>query len=658
MVYSLDDFREVLKSDLEQDRKRKAVEVWGKTIQQALREASTELDLPTVRLEYEVQTRGYAGLFGIFFKKEWRLLVYPSVNYSVTRLSNSEGLFSEEGEREVVQSKDGDFGIKLGKDGKVYVKVSSPVGEGNAVAVEDILRQAGSTRSLPNLDEAKLEAIVAAGQDEWVEIAEYEYNYSANSEYNVTVSSDDMKGYLTISSPKEGGASPDLDDIREVLKLAGIFFGVKEDVLEEIEKHPRYRAQIVIAEGEDARDGDNTKVEFLFETDFTKAVEEKKKQVKNDKVDLKDNSRIQSVHKGEVVARVLPPESGKPGHTVKGALLPAKDGVDVPVELGDNVVLSDDRTEVLATASGQALFVKGVVSVETINIINGDLKSHINFLGTLVIKGDVGDGYEVIANGDIHISGTVGRSKLRAGGNIYVDGGVNGHKQESDQSTDSGGIVCGKSFWGRFLQNCNLEVGEFVIVSDGILHSNVIAMRKVLCKGKRAAIVGGHIRASEEINAASLGSVSGTVTQLETGFDPRLKDDLNKLVEERAELERAFSEIDRSLNNWLQAVKGKKLPPDKKQRIEEMAIEKEQKEQQIARLSEKIKEKMTQINEREFAGKISASQRVQAGVKININDALYEVTSEYSKGVTFYESGGTIHTKNYEEIADDITRGK
>jgi uncharacterized protein (DUF342 family) len=234
---------------------------------------------------------------------------------------------------------------------------------------------------------------------------------------------------------------------------------------------------------------------------------------------------------------------------------------------------------------------------------------------------------------------------------------VNGAKtSEEETASYAMNIKCGKSFWGRFLQNCSIEAGEFVIVSDGILHSDVIGLRKVLCRGKRAAIVGGTVRASEEINASVLGSVSGTPTRLEVGFDPRLKDELNMLVAQREELERVFIEIDRSLNNWLQAAKGKTLPPDKQKRIEEMQIEKDDKGQQIKKLTVKIKETMDSMNEREFAGKISAAQRVYSGVHISINDAIYDVTNEYSKGVTFYEHDNLINMKDYEDITDDISK--
>jgi uncharacterized protein (DUF342 family) len=49
----------------------------------------------------------------------------------------------------------------------------------------------------------------------------------------------------------------------------------------------------------------------------------------------------------------------------------------------------------------------------------------------------------------------------------------------------------------------------------------VISNKKIICDGKRATIVGGHLRAADEIHAKTLGSIAGSETILEVGYDPK-----------------------------------------------------------------------------------------------------------------------------------------
>jgi uncharacterized protein (DUF342 family) len=51
-----------------------------------------------------------------------------------------------------------------------------------------------------------------------------------------------------------------------------------------------------------------------------------------------------------------------------------------------------------------------------------------------------------------------------------------------------------RAFGRGFIENAVVDSGENVIVSDGIINSTVDANKKIVCQGKRAAIVGGHLR--------------------------------------------------------------------------------------------------------------------------------------------------------------------
>ncbi len=128
-----------------------------------------------------------------------------------------------------------------------------------------------------------------------------------------------------------------------------------------------------------------------------------------------------------------------------------------------------------------------------------------------------------------------------------------------------GSIRAGRSIWSKFIENTHVEAGEFVIVSDGIINSQVYANRKILCQGKRAAIIGGVLSASEEIHAKTLGSLGGaSETVLNIGFDPRSKDRLDALFANKQTADRELEDVQLNFNTLMNLKKQKKeLPEDK-----------------------------------------------------------------------------------------------
>ncbi len=651
-------FRQHMESLYEADMANKTVELWGKNLDSILKQASVELQVPVNGLSYEVLVRGTSGILSLFFKRGWCLLVYPSADYTKRKKNRrrlgADGSDEFEGEQELV--KNGDFGLKLSKDGNVYLRVMPPEGEGAVpVNIEDVRKQANSLRVKFSIKDEELIRIVRNADQKWHAVGDFMYSPQADSQIGVTISEDDMKVHLVLSTPGLGGSTPTAEEMAEAMLHAGVFNGVKQDVLEQLENHPVFRTPILAAEGEPPKNGKNTHLKCLFETgsDLAKAVNSK-----DGHMDLKRGSTIQNVEAGTVIAEVIPPSEGKPGRTVRGDLLPAEDGHEEELPLGNNVILSDDQTRVTAAVDGQVLFIGGLLSVESVMIIPGDVKNHIDFVGTVLIRGNVEDGYNINAKGNIHIDGTVGRSRITAGGDIYVVGGINGDKGSVDHEDEEHQVFvkCGQSIWAKFIQNCYLEANDFVVVSDGILNSEIIALKKVLCKGRRAAIIGGRIRACEEINAVSLGSVSGTPTRLEVGQNPKLQDEFAELTATFEAKKSELGDLEKSIENWRNASRSKALPPDKQEKFKEILRAHKELKEEIDAMASVVEEKKVNLENSAYNAKISASSRVCVGVTVSINSAEYTVTNEYSRAITFIEQNGLVNTASYEEITDDISK--
>jgi uncharacterized protein (DUF342 family) len=265
-----------------------------------------------------------------------------------------------------------------------------------------------------------------------------------------------------------------------------------------------------------------------------------------------------------------------------------------------------------------------------------------------LVKGSVTDGFSVKASGNIEVMGNVGKCDLDCDGDIIVHQGINGK---------TGGLVkSGKTIWAKFIENSKVEAGEYVVVSDGIINSYVDAQKKIVCNGKRATIVGGRLRVGEEVNAKTLGSIAGSETILEAGYDPKNKAKMDELEKKITEVKSALEEIRTNINT-LENIKRqrKKLPDDREAQLQSFVAKEAELQLVEEKLAKEIQEIYTYLNNLKITGKVSAGGKVFAGVKIYIKDAYLEVKNEY-RAITFINEGNLIKVTKYEEVDEDLTR--
>jgi uncharacterized protein (DUF342 family) len=332
--------------------------------------------------------------------------------------------------------------------------------------------------------------------------------------------------------------------------------------------------------------------------------------------------------------------------------LPAKNGRDIALPLGKNVHVGDDGVTIIADINGQVVLSQGKINVESIYTVNGDVglkTGNIIFLGTVVINGNVEDGFSVKAAGNIEVNGTVSKAELDAEGDIIVHQGITGK--------NSGTVKAGRSLWARFIENANVESGNMVVVSDGIINSQVDAYKQIICQGKRAHIVGGRLRASEEINAKSLGSpTSGTETICEVGIDPVSKVQLEELVVKKAEIEKQLEEIHLNLQTLINIKKQRKsLPEDKELYMTELMDNRQLLFTDLQKNKDDTAKLQEYLNAIKARSRISASSKVYPGVKIIIKDVVNEVHTEY-KAVTFILENNLVRITKYEEPDQNATK--
>ncbi|MDR1788345.1 MAG: FapA family protein [Treponema sp.] len=628
------------------DRGVRVVETEGVSFEAAAAEASTLLDIPRRRLDFEVVERGSAGFLGAG-KKTWRIKAYERAEgrKAAAAAAQVEAAAAEAGA--VIEDSDGQIFVHLGFDG-AFIKVLPAKGHGKKPDEKDARRRL-LLRSVTRIDEAAFTEALKREAGEYVKVGDFDPRPGNNSTPHLDITGDDMRAFLSVTQPGPGGTDLSYDDIITYLRNNYVTCGIKEDAIREFVDNPVYREKVLVAEAVPPVDGTNAYIEYNFETDQTKV---KLKEDEKGNVDFKELNVIQNVLQNQPLAKKMPCKQGVPGKTVTGKLIPAKEGKDIPMPDGKNVHLNEAGDTIIADINGQVLLVGAKINVEPILELDtvGADTGNIIFLGTVVVKGNVDDNFSIKADGNIEVNGNVGKSNLDAEGDIIVHQGIN--------AKNGGFVRTSRSVWAKFIENANIEAGIMVSATDEIMSSKVDASKRIICQGgKKSHIVGGHLRATEEINAKVLGNSIGRETICEVGIDPKMKNQIEQLKQSKIETEKQLEEMQHTLKTLMNIKRQRKvLPDDKEAQLTEVNEKVIEVAAELRRITEEVDKLQLTIENLTIRGKVSASDRVCSGVKVIIKDTLNEIHSDY-KSVTFVLENKLVRAIKYEEPEDDAKKG-
>lgn len=650
-MYSLDKIREEMSKRLESDKQLNSVEVNADNIDEALADASVQLDTKLNGLEYEVIEKGSNGFLGIG-KKPWKLRIYQnSATVEAKRKSASADLFNEntfEGEN-VIVDRDGLFYVRhFGSS--IKLKVILPVGNGRPVDIKEVLDSV-KRPDTESFDEKLINRLIKNGTDgKYETVGSYKHVAAGDAIVSVEVSKDELHGTITVDAPAMSGAEASFELIERSLKAQGIRCGIDEAKINEFIDNPVYSTPFEVATAIMPENGKDAYVQYNFETDKSKL---KARESESGNVDFKELNNIQNVVKGQTLAVKIAATRGKGGKTLYGHYLEAQNGKDIQVTLGQNVEFDKDGVTILASVDGQVIFENGKVSVEpllmldAVNIKTGNIK----FVGSVVIKGAVEDGFDVRATGTIDVGGTVGKCNIESeNGDVIIHQGCFGKNE--------GSIKAGKSLWCKFVQEMKIEVEHNVVATDSLMNCDITAMKNIVVYGKKAQITGGTLFATEEICARTLGSPGGgTSTTLSVGIDPRAKKKLDDLLESQSELVKELENLEMDISTLENMKKVRRsLPKDKEENLGKLTERKMQILTESKEMNKEIEALQAHLRELKAVGRVKVEGTTYPGTKIYVRDVCDEVLTEVSN-CTFYYENAFARRGKYEPPSLDVTKG-
>jgi len=457
-----------------------------------------------------------------------------------------------------------------------------------------------------------------------------------DSKYEITVDKEGMEAYLTVYPPISGGKEINKEDILTALEEKNIKSGILFEDIDKIVDEKKYNTKMLIAKGRPAIHGKDAIIEYNINF-----VKEKKIRITEDgKVDYKELSLINNVNEGELLATIIPATEGINGEDVYGNIIKAKDGKKISIPKGKNVTVSEDGLKIISAIKGEVKIIDNKINVFPVHIIEGNVDNstgNIKFVGKVVVKGNVLTGFTIEADEDVEVYGVVEGARIISKGNIILHRGI--------QGVNKGELTCEGDLIAKFIENSKVYA-KGNIQSEAIMHSIVYCGKKLEVLGKKGLIVGGEIKASDEIKAKTIGSPMATITAVEVGINPDIRKKYDELLKEKNRYNENLEKLSKAVDLLTKFNQKGELTEDKKELLNRSIVLKLQTQKALEDITNEIEEIAAYIEDISN-GKIKVENVVYPGTRITIGTNCMYIRDQIQYA-TFYRVSGEIKVGSYE----------
>lgn len=319
---------------------------------------------------------------------------------------------------------------------------------------------------------------------------------------NHLTSANKLKVYLRIEL-LDKDAEVDCKDVFDYLTEQDIVYGIKEEDINNYCKEKEYSKELVAAQGKEPISGVDAQLIYDFD------ISSENKFIEDDDgiIDFRNLNNVINVTKDTVLCHIILEQEGENGINVFGEPISYKKGKSITFNNGNNTYISTDGLQLLASTDGCVECKNGKVYVESVYKVNNvdNTTGNIDFIGNVVINGDVKAGFSVTAKGDIKIRGMVEGAFIRADGKVVISKGMNG--------MGKGTILARGNVTSKYIENATIY-SEKSVYAEVLINSEVIAKESIILRGATAAIIGGTSHAENVISAKTIGGKTNPETNI------------------------------------------------------------------------------------------------------------------------------------------------
>ncbi len=361
----------------------------------------------------------------------------------------------------------------------LYLEFTPPRGIGKPVAL-NVLQKALEEGRFVDIDYKKVEE----GVQSQTTLCIGPHQYSREL-IEVEIPWNKMEAMVIIKTPS-AEESVTTSDVLQALNEAGVNTGIDKSVISRAIESFRFNIPIVCARALDPP-VDATGLLYQFG------------RIKGGEICIGEETLP-----GQLLSCIIPPDQILAGRTVTGESIPLPPGKELKLLPGKNAFYADDMLHIYAKSRGKVRWDDGVVFVEEILNIEGNVDSDITYDGRVVVSGGIANGVKIDTSGDLVISGNVGTNVvLKTGGNLILH-------QELIGGNEGISIIAEGDVSVPAIKGVVVNV-KGQIITEQIVDAQVSAGR-ISVAGKRGKIIGGQIYASNKLHANTIGAATPVPT--------------------------------------------------------------------------------------------------------------------------------------------------
>jgi uncharacterized protein (DUF342 family) len=340
--------------------------------------------------------------------------------------------------------------------------------------------------------------------------------------FKVAISKDQMEVKLYPLVQVTDGALTTFEDVVEACRRENIKVELDEKLIEKQLLSPN-PIETTIAKGIKPCDGKDGHLEYMVDMSAKPQFIAEPKE--GDMIDYKNSMQVTLVCVGDVLATVVPPTDGEDGMDVRGTVIKSRPGEKAKFFLGEGVEEKDDLITVIA--AGTPSIQDDIIMIRRTYVLQGDVDlstGNINFPGTVIIHGNVMEGFEIISEENVVINGFISGATIKAKGYIKCAGGIQG-KEKTD-------ITAGSFVAAKFVSAATVIAEGDILITKDILHSKIHCLGELRLGG---SLIGGVATALKGIECGNLGSETGvkTLVNIRTHYrQEKAKEQVNAVLAE------------------------------------------------------------------------------------------------------------------------------
>jgi uncharacterized protein (DUF342 family) len=440
------------------------------------------------------------------------------------------------------------------------------------------------------------------------------------------------RAFLEAREPVAPGALT-LSALKEIVREAGVVYGLQEDVLARVVNEGFDGEPLDIAAGDPGVPGTDGRVEYKFEVDAATPHSGSGEDA------TYVPRKITSIAAGETLAIQIQPEPGKPGLSVTGMPVAVRQGKVARLIPGPQTKLSEDKATLVAAVDGCPIKrPDGSIEVQPVVTLPGNLDytiGAVDFIGTLVVRGDVVGDAVVKVKGSIEVKGNVEDVSIEAGGDITVHQGFSGHGK--------GKLHAGGNVSVLYVMNQTVIAAKDITIGRECLNATIDAGGKI--HAPRALIAGGKLDAVQEIEVGDIGSMDISSAKIRVGRH-------GKLLEHLAQVDKDIKQVDRQIVEVKEAVyklvKFKldtgNLAPDKEQLLSKL----QEAQKLLPKRAETLKAEKSGLEvelQKKSDSRIVVRGTIHKDTMVEVNGVRKFIESAI-EGVIFVERAGALEARS------------